>query len=212
MPLKPGEARVWRVRLDALLEESLARPTAGEKARAARFYSAEARDHYLRSHRALRTILKRLTGARLQFAVTERGKPYLPAAPELRFSLSRSHGMALVAAALDIDVGVDVERVRPLPEYAAVADRFFPPSESAAFAEAPPESREREFFRHWTRIEAMLKATGAGLYGAGTELGGPWTVREIDVGEEFAGAVAAFGEGIEVALYNFGEEEETGDR
>jgi 4'-phosphopantetheinyl transferase len=212
MPLKPGEAQVWRVRLDALRKGSLARPTPGEQARAARFHSAEVRKRYLRAHGALRTILGRLTHARLEFAVTERGKPYLPAAPELRFSLSRSHGMALVAAALEVDVGVDVERVRPLPEYAAVADRFFPPSESAALAEAPPEAREREFFRRWTRIEAMLKATGAGMYGAGTELGGPWTVREIDVGEEFAAAVAAAREGIDVVLHDFGDEDGTGDR
>ena len=35
--------------------------------------------------------------------------------------------MALVAVAREIEVGVDIERVRPLPEYAAIAERFFPP-------------------------------------------------------------------------------------
>ena len=35
--------------------------------------------------------------------------------------------MALVAVARDVEVGVDIERVRPLPEYAAIAQRFFPP-------------------------------------------------------------------------------------
>jgi 4'-phosphopantetheinyl transferase len=113
--------------------------------------------------------------------------------------------MALIAAALDVDVGVDVERIRPMPEYAAVAERFFPPSESAALADSPPELREREFFRRWTRIEAMLKATGEGLYGAGAELGGEWTVREIDAGEGFAAAVAAPANGIEIAVCDFGD-------
>jgi 4'-phosphopantetheinyl transferase len=148
--------------------------------------------------------LSGLTGVRLDFALGERGKPYLPAAPELRFSLSRSHEMALIAAALDVDIGVDVERIRPMPEYAAVAERFFPPSESAALADCRPELREREFFRRWTRIEAMLKATGEGLYGAGAELGGEWTVREIDAGDGFAAAVAACAEDIEIAVCDFG--------
>ena len=60
---------------------------------------------YSRSHRALRAVLARATGAPLLFAAAENGKPYLPAVPELRFNLSRSHGMALIAVALDVDVG-----------------------------------------------------------------------------------------------------------
>jgi 4'-phosphopantetheinyl transferase len=206
MLLKPGVAHVWSVRLDSVVDGMLARPTAGERARAARFHSAEIAKRYLRAHGALRAILRRLTDVRLDFAITEKGKPYLPAAPELRFSLSRSHHVALVAVALDTDVGADVERVRPLPEYAAVAHRFFPPSEYAALSGSPPEKREREFFRLWTRIEAMLKATGAGLYAAGDELTGPWTIREIDLGDDFAGAVAAVREGMEVAVHEFGDE------
>jgi len=108
--------------------------------------------------------------------------------------------MALIALALDVDVGVDVERLRPIAEYGAIAERFFPPSEAAAFAETPPADRERDFFRRWTRIEAMLKARGVGLYGAGLEPEGEWTVREIDACEGYAGAVAAPAGGIRVVV------------
>ena len=83
----------------------------------------------------------RVTDAPLEFALHEKGKPYLASAPEIRFNLAHSHGMALVAVALDVEVGVDIERMRPLPEYAAIAAallsrgsaralrraRFFPP-------------------------------------------------------------------------------------
>jgi len=202
--LNRGELYVWRVRLDALAEDALAPAAPDEEARAARFHSDEARVRYLRSHRALRSILAGIASAPLAFALAENGKPYLPAAPEIRFNLSRSHGLAVVGVALGVEVGVDIERLRPLPEHTAIAERFFPPSEAQALLETPEAGRERDFFRRWTRIEAMLKARGTGLYGAGAELGGQWTVCEIDAGEGFAAAAAAVGEGMRIAVHDFG--------
>jgi 4'-phosphopantetheinyl transferase len=215
--LKPGEVHVWRARLDlaGVPASESAKPTPGEAARAARFHSEDEGRRYLRSHLALRAILGSVLGgilnspaaARLEFAVTEKGKPYLPFAPEVRFSLSRSRDLALIALALGMDVGVDVERMRPMPDCLAVAARFFPPSEAAALQETPAERRELEFFRRWTRIEAVLKARGIGLHGAGEELEGPWTVREVDVGPGFAGAVAAQSVGLVLMLHEFGANE-----
>jgi 4'-phosphopantetheinyl transferase len=198
--LIPGEVRVWRVRLDGPPPAELPAPSAGEDLRAASFHTEAARERYLRAHRALRAVLARATDAPLHFAATEKGKPYLPDSPDLKFSLSHSHGMALIAAALDVDVGVDVERVRPIPECEAIAERFFPPSEAAAFAAIPATCREHEFFRRWTRVEAMLKARGVGLYGAGAELGGEWTIEEIGGCEGYAAAVAATGGGMTVIV------------
>jgi 4'-phosphopantetheinyl transferase len=198
--LKVGEVAVYRVRLDGPAQEGLPAPSAGEESRAARFYASAARQRYLRAHRALRAVLARATNVPLDLAATERGKPYLPAAPELRFSLSRSHEMALIAVALEVDVGVDVERLRPIAEYQAIAERFFPPSEAAAFAATPPAAREQDFFRRWTRVEAMLKARGVGLYGAGAELDGDWTTQAIAVSEGYAGSVAAASGGMRVVV------------
>jgi 4'-phosphopantetheinyl transferase len=127
----------------------------------------------------------------VELAVAGKGKPYLPGAPEVRFNLARSQELALVAVALGVDVGVDIERLRPLPEYEAIAERFFPPSEREGLD-------ERDFFRRWTRIEAKLKARGVGLYGAGVELVGEWTVEEIDAGAGFAAAVAVERAGMRV--------------
>jgi phosphopantetheinyl transferase len=81
---------------------------------------------------------------------------------------------------------VDIERVRPLQDYAAIAERFFPPGTD------PPKGL-RDFFRHWTRFEALLKAHGAGLYGAGATPPGDWSVTEIDVGSRFAAALVVEG-------------------
>lgn len=206
--LNPGELHVWRMRLDTLDEDALLPASPDELARAARFHSGEAGARYLRSHRALRSILAGITSAPLHFAFTEKGKPFLPAAPEIHFNLSRSRDMALAGVALGVEVGVDIERLRPIPEHAAIAQRFFPPSEAEALAETPEPERERDFFRRWTRIEAMLKARGIGLYGAGAELGGEWTVCEIDAGGGFAAAAAAASEGGRVTVHDFDEREQ----
>ena len=202
--LKAGELHVWRVRLDTLDEDALIPAAAGEVDRAAHFYSEEVRVRYLRSHRALRSVLAGVTSAPLDFALAENGKPFLPGAPEIHFNLSHSREMALAGVALGVEVGVDIEFLRPIPERAAIAERFFPPSEAEALLAMPEAERERDFFRRWTRIEAMLKARGIGLYGAGAELGGDWTVCEIDAGDGFAAAAASVGEGMRVMVHDFG--------
>jgi 4'-phosphopantetheinyl transferase len=183
------DADVWVVHLDADIH--WLPPTPAEAERAARFVSEPLRRRYLRSHAALRAILRTYTAAPLDFALAEHGKPYLPGDPDLKFNLSHSDERALVAATRGIDIGVDVERFRPLRECMAIAERFFPPLEAAALADSPSEEREAEFFRRWTRIEAKLKARGIGLYGAGTELEGDWRVIAIDAGPEYTASAAA---------------------
>jgi hypothetical protein len=81
-----------------------------------------------------------------------------------------------------------------------VAERFFAAEDTAALAETPAVEREREFFVQWTRTEAMWKARGIGLYGAGTVLDGDWTVVPIDAGEGYVAAVAAERSGMVVEM------------
>jgi 4'-phosphopantetheinyl transferase len=194
--LTPGHIQVWRVRLD---EVTVPQPTQGELARAARLRSDEVATRYLKSHGAMRDILSRATTAPLEFALREHGKPYLPLSPELRFNLSHSHEMALIAVALDREVGVDIERFRSLPEFSRIADRFFPPSE-------PRPTDEIDFFRHWTRIEAVLKASGVGLYGTSRDPEGEWTIEGVPVPDGFAGAVAAEGTGFTISVHDYGDD------
>ncbi|SPE26046.1 4'-phosphopantetheinyl transferase [Candidatus Sulfopaludibacter sp. SbA3] len=204
--MKPGELHVWLVSIDKLREESLLPPTPGELARADRFLSGVLRRRYLRSHRAMRSILRSLTSSELIFAIGENGKPYLASVPEVKFNLSRSKGMAAVAAARGIEVGVDIERLRPLTDYMGIAERFLPPTAAAEFAAVFQPDPEREFFRRWTRTEAVLKATGEGLMGAGKEVEGEWTIAEIAAGPHYAAAVAAPQAGMRIVPHTFGEE------
>jgi 4'-phosphopantetheinyl transferase len=204
--LAQGQAEVWVVRLDELPGNLLPAPTPEESARAERFVNDTLRRRYLRSHGALRAMLARYTDAPLHFATTEHGKPFLPAVPKLCFNLSHSHERALVAVTLGAEIGVDVEHYRPMADCAAVAARFFPPGDAAAFARLPEAERERDFFRRWTRIEAVLKARGVGLYGVGEEPAGEWSVEELDAGAEYAAAVAVAGSGVRVTIRNCEED------
>jgi 4'-phosphopantetheinyl transferase len=197
-----GTVFVWRADLDAIPADSLPPLLPAECARANRFQADEVRQRYIRSHGVLRSILASLNLPAV-YTRDERGKPYLPGMPGVSFSLSRSHGRALVAVARDAAVGADIERYRPLPEYMAIAERFMPPSLYAGFLGVAPARREREFIAIWTRVEAMLKATGAGLYGAGQELTGEWTVQAIDAGADFAAAVAVQALGFQVEVHDF---------
>lgn len=194
---------VWLVELDAPAD--WLQPTPAEAERAARLAAGPVRQRYLRSHAALRAILRRYTCDPLDFAVAKHGKPYLPAVPEIAFNLSHSGERALIAVAREVEVGVDIERLRPLRECLAIAERFFPPAEAAALGECDPAAREAEFFRRWTRIEAVLKARGIGLYGAGAELDGDWTVLPFDAGPGYAAAVAAAGRGFAIQVRREGD-------
>ncbi len=102
---------------------------------------------------ALRLLLARAAGepaAALRFTYGEKGKPSLAAAGRIRFNLSHSGGLALVAITLDCELGVDIEKIRPMPDLQDVARRFF-------------SIREAAFFRCWTRKEAYIKTIGDGL-------------------------------------------------
>ncbi|MEU5962730.1 4'-phosphopantetheinyl transferase superfamily protein [Micromonospora parva] len=85
---------------------------------------------------------------------------------ELAVSVSRTAGLVVVAARRGGAVGVDVERVRPLPAL-ALAGRWFPPAELAWLGDRPEACRTVDFLRLWTAKEAVGKALGRGLRGGG---------------------------------------------
>jgi 4'-phosphopantetheinyl transferase len=141
-----------------------------ELARADRFKFPRHRRRFIASQAYVRQILGRYLRqppATVTFARTERGKPFLPhasAVSDLRFNVSHSHEMAVYAVILNHEIGIDIERLRPMPDAAQIAARFFSASEQAALLDLPPEERNLGFFRCWTRKEAFIKAIGQGLY------------------------------------------------
>jgi len=167
--LPPGEIRVWLVPLPnngeypASLVRLISIP---ESERAARFIFERDRARFIVAHAALREILATCTGqdaASLIVGVAEKGKPYLAEHRRVRFNLSHSGSFAMVAVALDREVGVDIERIRPERSTGAIAERFFAPEEVQELNSTPEGLRVPAFFACWSRKEAYIKARGQGL-------------------------------------------------
>ena len=92
------------------------------------------------------------------------GKPVLAEPVDgLHFSSSSSADLCLIALTGAGPVGIDVERVAPRTRLERIAETRFAPEEAEAILSLDGEARLRAFYNCWTRKEAYLKATGAGL-------------------------------------------------
>jgi 4'-phosphopantetheinyl transferase len=142
------------------------RISAAEAERAARFIFDRDRARFIVAHAALRDILARYTredATALVFGVAKKGKPYLAEHRRVRFNLSHSDSFAMVAVALDREVGVDIEIIRPERSTGGIAERFFAPAEVQELNSTPGPLRVEAFFACWSRKEAYIKARGEGL-------------------------------------------------
>ena len=137
-----------------------------ERERAGRFVFDYLRHWYTVSRGALRILLGRYLDtdpAGIRFEYGEKGKPRLAEKSRIRFNASHSGDLAVYAVTLHCDIGVDVERIRPLASLHEIAARFFCAEETTELMALPEEQREAAFFRCWTRKEAYIKAIGDGL-------------------------------------------------
>jgi len=165
--LDPGDVHVWAACLDDLPEAALRVPLAAdERERGGRFHFERDRRRFVTARGLLRVLLGRyldVDPAGLLFGYGPRGKPYLAEGDELRFNLSHSGGLALLAFARGCELGVDVEQERPVPELEGIVRTSFSSREAAELWRLGPDERGAAFFRCWTRKEAFIKATGDGL-------------------------------------------------
>jgi 4'-phosphopantetheinyl transferase len=138
-----------------------------ERRKTARFYFAPDKVRYSVCHANMRRILASYLSRApelLSYREADGGKPELvleSSDAPLRFNLSHSKSVALLAVALDAEVGVDVEDIRPIER--DVATRFFSPHEIASMSSLEGGEWLNAFYRCWTRKEAVLKIEGMGL-------------------------------------------------
>jgi 4'-phosphopantetheinyl transferase len=175
---------VWRADLVTVgdtLEDLLC---ADELARAARIVPEHNRVLWARSRGVLRALLARYLDAdprALRFKLGPHGKPALHGgagqASDLRFNLSHSGEIVLVAVTAGLEVGVDIECSRPC---------YTP-----------------ELLRTWTQREAVVKCLGTGLASAPADpTPGLWTT-ELDVGPRAAAAIAVEGGRCELRRWDW---------
>jgi 4'-phosphopantetheinyl transferase len=170
LALGAADVDVWRVALAASPDQlaSFTRTLSDdERDRAARFHFERDRMAFIAARGALRTLVAHYTDCTpgsLVFAARTRGKPYLDAPrSDLRFNLSHSGGVGLLAFARGAEIGVDVECQRPLEDLLSLAKISFSAHEYAALCRIAPIDREAAFFACWARKEAFIKATGEGI-------------------------------------------------
>jgi 4'-phosphopantetheinyl transferase len=193
---------VWRADLTTVEDDLEDLLCAEELARAAQIVHPRHRVLWARSRGMLRALLGRYLDRDpldLRFALGPHGKPVLlldtESVEDLRFNLSHSGGLALVAVTAGRAVGIDVEvAARRRVDELAVAARVLGDEQARRLAVYDSQARAREFLRAWVAHEAVVKCLGLGL---ATPLEGSppadlWTAA-VDVGLRAAAAVAVAG-------------------
>lgn len=177
MPLGSGaEHATSAASLDLLSED--------EKLRAARFRFPADRDRWTIARASLRVILSRCSGipaAGIRFTLGRHGKPALDGHTGLEFNLAHSGDWAIVAVTRGIPVGIDLERIRPNVNMAALLQRL---------GDRNPPEGQREQFQAWARREAMTKALGGALMEPAV---GDLRVCDLEAPAGYAAALALVG-------------------
>lgn len=170
--LSTSNIHIWHASLDVPVAtfNSLSKTLSpDEQQRAERFYFERDRRYFIICRGILRSILGSYLGfeaGKLQFYYGENGKPALISQScyeTIRFNLSHSNGEALFAFTLNSEVGIDIEKIRFIPDMDQIAKRFFSGREYELFSSLPARNKKEAFFTCWTQKEAFLKATGDGL-------------------------------------------------
>lgn len=228
-----GDVHVWRLFLDLPVDGVQALRgflAEDEIERADRFHQETDRTRFIIGRGLLKCLLARYLNVRpneIRFQYNPWGKPYLspeihPSAP--MFNFSHSQDLALCALSRDRMVGVDIEHVRPMAEYPDIAERFFSTQEIDAIAARPEPMRQRAFFSCWTQKEAFVKALGQGLSiplnrfelpvgspditsvtyeGFGSLETSRWSLRALNLGADYVGAIAVEGDIPQVQCWDW---------
>jgi 4'-phosphopantetheinyl transferase len=213
-----SQVHLWYWPIDRASEADWDLLDHSERDRARRFVHERHRTAFTCAHAGLRRILGRWIGAlpaSLAFEAGAGGKPRLAGRRGPHFNLSHSGGLAALGVSAGIDLGLDIERHRPI-EAQALAAAFFAPGERQELSKRAEQDLHRAFFGIWTCKEAFVKALGLGLampldafavsLDAGDQPrlvvldGAPgepdlWQFVSLDPAPHFSGAIAARAQG-----------------
>ncbi|MDY7578954.1 4'-phosphopantetheinyl transferase superfamily protein [Herbaspirillum sp. RTI4] len=221
--IQSGDVHVWRATTASeqfshchhLLSDA-------EAERAKRFLTAQNRDTYVLAHAMLRSLIGRYLGtgeARIDLAYSIYRKPFLPDS-KLAFNLTHSADGVLIAIGWDRAIGIDLEAIQTLSDQEELIKVVMSGTERAMLSALDNPERGAAFYQLWTRKEALLKATGAGLrhdmssltldapledadekLNVMDALASTWTLVDLQLGSRWRGALAA--EGKITALRHF---------
>jgi 4'-phosphopantetheinyl transferase len=227
--IAPDEVHLWAWPLEATAADLAVHVTLLDPLELRRFHNfhfAADAGRYAVSHANLRRILGGYCDrppAKICFGANRFGKPELAgedASSSIRFNLTHSRCVALLAVAHGRPVGVDVEDVRPIePE---VAGAHFSAREISDLSGLQGDAWLNGFYRCWTRKEAILKAEGVGLHraldsfdvgllaeapaellGTREEFSYPWTLYDVSPAAGSIAALATAFNNARLACFSF---------
>ena len=140
-----------------------------EKKRAQRFHFGKHRNRFIVCHGLLRILLSQYVGIepqRIQIIQGKKGKPELSGSNKeknIRFSLSYSINVGLIAVTQGREIGVDIEFKNRFYDYEEIIENFFSEKEKHLCHYQHERNKIDSFYLLWTKKEALVKAFGAGL-------------------------------------------------
>jgi 4'-phosphopantetheinyl transferase len=170
--LSSSDVDIWCVKLHSLsahVQDLAGILSSEEKNRFEKFRFDRDKLRSVASRGMLRLILSAYLEqppAQIEVISGPQGKPALfhqGKRHSIQFNVSHSHETVLYGITRIGEIGVDIEKVRDVPDFEKIIGRFFSPRERAAFDVLPPTQRKRAFFTCWSRKEAFMKARSDGF-------------------------------------------------
>ncbi len=167
--LPENEVQLWYFKVDEFLKdvESYANLLSlKETARANSFKFAKDRTVYILARGLLRILSGRYLNEipkKIKFDYGEYGKPGYKFQTPIKFNISHSGNMIVMAFARNCEIGVDIEKIKEDFDVIDIAQHFFSPDEIQTLKALPEHEQIYGFYRCWTRKEAFIKAKGSGL-------------------------------------------------
>jgi 4'-phosphopantetheinyl transferase len=208
LALDVDEVHVWCVSLSAPPEQFAAVLALDERDRAARFAFERDRRAFVVVRGVLRILLGRYVRRDpevLRFGQRPRGKLYLVAEPDfgLRFNVSHSGELGLLAFARDREVGIDVQLESSDRDLQALAEHSFTADEQAMLRGLPVRDQAGAFFASWVRKEALVKATGEGIVELGRDADPRWSIVDLPALAGHAAALVVDGPCRRLSCWRF---------
>ncbi|MFL5328928.1 MAG: 4'-phosphopantetheinyl transferase family protein [Gemmataceae bacterium] len=169
LTVRKGEVDLWLLPLDQPLSEAASSIiNAEEQRRADRYLRPVDRRRFVAARSMMRVILGRYLDMRpadMAFVIGPHGKPAIDPTlnPSVFFNLSHSGDRGVLAVG-PMELGVDVEEIRPDIHVDGLAARFYAPAEQQYLLKLSVSERRDAFFAIWAGKEAYCKALGLGLH------------------------------------------------
>lgn len=140
-----------------------------EKEKAQKFNLVGDKERYIIAHGFLRILLSKylkISAYDLVLTKGRHGKIELDKnqnSKKISFNHSHSENRVVLSFTKFKEIGVDVEKIREIPNCVELAQNFFCRNESLKVEQSKDDKKLDVFFKLWTIKEAFVKATGEGL-------------------------------------------------